>query len=130
MRHEETADLPYLRKVVGASMAGTVVEWYEFFLYGTAATLVFNWDFVSFVPLIGIEIGVTSLVAGYMGAGHPEKAHRSAMSGMKMGMMYSALALVFFAGFPRLLVEVFRPLAPPEGWQPSAPNGYDRSHGR
>ena len=25
-----------------ASMAGTVVEWYEFFLYGTAATLVFN----------------------------------------------------------------------------------------
>ncbi|WP_225223474.1 MFS transporter, partial [Rhodococcus ruber] len=31
-----------LRKVVGASMAGTVVEWYEFFLYGTAATLVFS----------------------------------------------------------------------------------------
>ncbi len=31
-----------LKKVVGASMAGTVVEWYEFFLYGTAATLVFS----------------------------------------------------------------------------------------
>ncbi|WP_445168338.1 MFS transporter [Mycolicibacterium sp. Dal123E01] len=31
-----------LKKVVAASMAGTVVEWYEFFLYGTAATLVFN----------------------------------------------------------------------------------------
>ncbi|GAB5895680.1 MFS transporter [Mycolicibacterium mageritense] len=31
-----------LRRVVLASMAGTVVEWYEFFLYGTAATLVFN----------------------------------------------------------------------------------------
>jgi MFS family permease len=31
-----------LRRVVTASMAGTVVEWYEFFLYGTAATLVFN----------------------------------------------------------------------------------------
>lgn len=31
-----------LRKVVAASMAGTVVEWYEFFLYATAATLVFN----------------------------------------------------------------------------------------
>lgn len=28
-----------------------------------------------------------------------------------------------------LLVEVFRPLAPPAGWQPSRPNGYDRSHG-
>lgn len=31
-----------LRRVVAASMAGTVVEWYEFFLYATAATLVFN----------------------------------------------------------------------------------------
>lgn len=30
-----------LRKVVAASMAGTVVEWYEFFIYGTAAALVF-----------------------------------------------------------------------------------------
>ncbi len=32
----------YLRRVVAASMAGAVVEWYEFFLYGTAATLVFS----------------------------------------------------------------------------------------
>lgn len=31
-----------LKRVVVASMAGTVVEWYEFFLYGTAATLVFS----------------------------------------------------------------------------------------
>jgi uncharacterized protein len=33
------------------------------------------------------------------------------------------------ACFP-LLVEVFRPLAPPAGWQGAAANGYDRSHGR
>ena len=31
-----------LKRVVVASMAGTVVEWYEFFLYASAATLVFN----------------------------------------------------------------------------------------
>jgi len=36
-----------LRRVVAASMAGTVVEWYEFFLYGTAATLVFSKVFFS-----------------------------------------------------------------------------------
>ncbi|MBJ8341135.1 MHS family MFS transporter [Antrihabitans sp. YC3-6] len=36
-----------LKKVVAASMAGTVVEWYEFFLYGTAATLVFSKVFFS-----------------------------------------------------------------------------------
>ncbi len=29
-----------------------------------------------------------------------------------------------------LLVEVFRPKAPPKGWHPSPANGYDRSHGR
>ena len=29
-----------------------------------------------------------------------------------------------------LLVEVFAPKAPPLGWAPSPPNGYDRSHGR
>lgn len=31
-----------LRKIVAASMVGTVVEWYEFFLYATAASLVFG----------------------------------------------------------------------------------------
>jgi metabolite-proton symporter len=36
-----------LKRVVVASMAGTVVEWYEFFLYATAATLVFNKIFFS-----------------------------------------------------------------------------------
>ncbi len=39
----DSASVPAgLKRVVAASMAGTVVEWYEFFLYGTAATLVFN----------------------------------------------------------------------------------------
>ncbi|TFB90720.1 MFS transporter [Cryobacterium algoricola] len=36
---EETSGL---RKIVAASMVGTVVEWYEFFLYATAASLVFG----------------------------------------------------------------------------------------
>jgi metabolite-proton symporter len=47
---EETKSGPIstgLKRVVVASMAGTVVEWYEFFLYGTAATLVFNHVFFS-----------------------------------------------------------------------------------
>src|SRR6478735_7680067 len=39
----ESSSVPSgLKRVVVASMAGTVVEWYEFFLYATAATLVFN----------------------------------------------------------------------------------------
>ena len=31
--------------------------------------------------------------------------------------------------FP-LMVEILAPAAPPEGWRPPAPSGYDRSHGR
>jgi MFS family permease len=63
MRHEATADLPYLRRIVGASMAGTVVEWYEFFLYGTAATLVFG---KLFFPSTGNELdGIIAAFATY-----------------------------------------------------------------
>jgi MFS family permease len=63
MDHEQTADLPYLRKVVGASMAGTIVEWYEFFLYGTAATLIFG---KLFFPTTGNELdGVIAAFATY-----------------------------------------------------------------
>ena len=29
-------------RVVGASVIGTTIEWYDFFLYGSAAALVFN----------------------------------------------------------------------------------------
>ncbi|MGY2743125.1 MFS transporter [Arthrobacter sp. UYCu723] len=42
-----------LKKVVAASMAGTVVEWYEFFLYASAATLVFG---KMFFPNSGTEL--------------------------------------------------------------------------
>lgn len=63
MNHEQTADLPYLRKVVGASMAGTIVEWYEFFLYGTAATLIFG---KLFFPATGNDLdGVIAAFATY-----------------------------------------------------------------
>jgi MFS family permease len=36
------SDRPLLRRIVSASMAGTVVEWYDFFLYATASALVFS----------------------------------------------------------------------------------------
>ncbi|MBB5706820.1 MFS transporter [Sphingopyxis panaciterrulae] len=63
MEHEQQADLPYLKKVVGASMAGTVVEWYEFFLYGTAATLVFG---QLFFPETGNDLdGIIAAFATY-----------------------------------------------------------------
>jgi MATE family multidrug resistance protein len=75
----------------------------------TASTIMFNWDLVSFIPLLGIEIAVTSLVGRYMGAGDPETAHRSAMSGIQTGIFYSFVVLLLFLFIPESLVRIFRP---------------------
>ncbi len=75
----------------------------------TAVTIVFNWDLVSFMPLVGIQIGVTSLVGRYMGAGRPDIAHRATMSGLRTGVIYAALVFVGFVFFPEVLVNMFRP---------------------
>src|SRR4051794_41843328 len=43
-----------ISRVVLASLIGTAIEWYDFFLYGTAAALVFNrLFFPSLDPLAG-----------------------------------------------------------------------------
>ncbi|WP_268826741.1 MFS transporter [Brevibacterium sp. UCMA 11754] len=56
-----------LRRVVAASMAGTVVEWYEFFLYGTAATLVFHILFPpTDDPLNAILAGFATYAVGFI----------------------------------------------------------------
>jgi MHS family shikimate/dehydroshikimate transporter-like MFS transporter len=39
---EDTAQTSGVRQVLGASFIGTTIEWYDFFLYGTAASLVFG----------------------------------------------------------------------------------------
>jgi MATE family multidrug resistance protein len=79
-----------------------------------AITVVFNWDMVSFIPLIGVNIGVVSLVGRYMGARNPDTAHRATMSALKLACMYSSCTLIIFASFPEYLIEVFRPSRPDE----------------
>src|SRR5919197_3029400 len=39
---DSRADPRGIRRVIAASFIGTTIEWYDFFLYGTAAALVFN----------------------------------------------------------------------------------------
>ena len=75
----------------------------------TATTIMFNWDLVSFIPLLGIEIAVTSLVGRYMGAGRPQVAHRAALSGIRTGVFYSVVVLILFVFIPETLVRVFEP---------------------
>lgn len=75
----------------------------------TAVTIMFNWDMVAFVPLIGIEIAVMSLVGRYMGAQQPDTAHRATLSGLKTGWVFSACVLVLFVFLPQQLVMLFKP---------------------
>jgi metabolite-proton symporter len=56
-----------LRKVVLASMIGTTIEWYDFFLYGTAAALVFNKLFFPQAdPLTGTMLAFTTYALGFI----------------------------------------------------------------
>ena len=87
----------------------------------TAVTIVFNWDMVSFVPLLGIQIGVVSLVGRYMGAGRPEIAERVTCSGLKMGWSYSSVILVLFVGFPNNWSRSFSPAARTPSFPEAAP---------
>lgn len=75
----------------------------------TASSVMFNWDMAAFVPLLGIEIAVTSLVGRYMGGGEPDVAHRAAMSGIRTGLLYAIAVTAAFLCFPEFLVNIFRP---------------------
>ena len=54
-------------KVALASMIGTSIEWYDYFLYGTAAALVFNkLFFPSFDPLVGTLLAFATFSLGFI----------------------------------------------------------------
>jgi MHS family shikimate/dehydroshikimate transporter-like MFS transporter len=54
-------------EAIGASTIGTVVEWYDFYLYGTAAALVLNKVFFpNYDPLVGILASYATFAVGYL----------------------------------------------------------------
>jgi metabolite-proton symporter len=54
-------------KVVAASMAGTTVEWYDFFLYGVAAALVFPKVFFPVGdPAVGVLLALGTFAIGFI----------------------------------------------------------------
>ncbi|GAA4619726.1 MFS transporter [Saccharopolyspora hordei] len=56
-----------IARIVGASLIGTTVEWYDFFLYGSAAALVFNQLFFPEAdPLTGTLLAFTTYAIGFI----------------------------------------------------------------
>jgi metabolite-proton symporter len=55
------------RRVIAASLVGTSLEWYDFFLYGSAAALVFNkLFFPTFEPLTGTLLAFLTYAIGFV----------------------------------------------------------------
>jgi MFS transporter, MHS family, shikimate and dehydroshikimate transport protein len=62
----QVEDKSNLRRVVAASFIGTTIEWYDFFLYGTAAALVFGeLFFPGSSPLIGTLSAFGTFAVGF-----------------------------------------------------------------
>ena len=56
-----------LRRVIVASLIGTTIEWYDFFLYGTAAALVFNTLFFpKSDPITGAMLAFATYALGFV----------------------------------------------------------------
>lgn len=79
--------------------------------YGIAAaasaTIVFNWDILSFVPLLGLNIAVMSMIGRSVGARDMEKANEVITAGYILGLGYSLFLATCFLAFRNQLVEVF-----------------------
>src|SRR5258708_15974660 len=65
-RPDAAASANSVRRVVLASFIGTAIEWYDFFLYGTAAALVFNrLFFPTLDPFAGMMASFATYAVGF-----------------------------------------------------------------
>jgi MATE family multidrug resistance protein len=74
---------------------------------GAAMAIVFNWDMLSFVPMIGLNIGVMSLIGRFVGAGNMERADQVISSGFIAAISYAGTLAVVFLLYRNELVGLF-----------------------
>ena len=92
-----------IRQVLGASFIGTTIEWYDYFLYGTAAALVFpQLFFPGSDPLVGTLQSFALFAVGFLVRplggiifGHfGDRVGRKAMLVLSLNMMGVATFLI------------------------------------
>lgn len=74
---------------------------------GAAIAIVFNWDMMSFVPMIGLNIGVMSLIGRFVGAADMDRANEVIAAGFLVAISYSGILAVLFITYRVELVGVF-----------------------
>ena len=77
-----------------------------------AAAIVFNWDILCFVPMVGLNIGVVSLIGRFVGARDMQRTSEVIFAAFVMALTYSGSIAIIYSVFRFPLVGVF---APPEG---------------
>ena len=86
-----------------ASMMGTTIEWYDFFLYGTAAALIFNKIFFpSFDPLTGTLAAFATYSVGFFA--RPLGGVVFGHFGDRVGRKSMLLITLFLMGVPTILI--------------------------
>ena len=76
---------------------------------GASAAIVFNWDLLSFVPMIGLNIGVISLIGRFVGANNMARTDEVMAAGFMIGIIYSSILALIYITFRFPLVEIFTP---------------------
>ena len=76
---------------------------------GASAAIVFNWDLLSYVPMIGLNIGVISLIGRFVGANNMARTDEVMAAGFMIGIIYSSILAVIYITFRFPLVEIFTP---------------------
>lgn len=74
---------------------------------GAAMAIVFNWDMLSFVPMTGLGVGVTSLVGRFVGAADLGRADRIIGAGFVLALSYAGVLAVLFLTFREALINAF-----------------------
>ncbi|WP_199265381.1 MFS transporter [Alcaligenes faecalis] len=86
-----------------ASMMGTTIEWYDFFLYGTAAALIFNKIFFpAFDPITGTLAAFATYSVGFFA--RPLGGFVFGNFGDKLGRKSMLLITLFLMGIPTILI--------------------------
>src|SRR5580693_5259056 len=103
-----------LRRVIVASLIGTTIEWYDFFLYGTAAALVFNKLFFPKAdPITGAMLAFSTYALGFVArpVGGLVFGHFGDRIGRKRLLMFS-LVLMGAASMAMGLLPTYQQIGP------------------
>jgi len=74
-----------------------------------ATNIVVAINSLAFMPMVGLSVGVSTLVGQAIGRGLPAQGHQAAMNALRLGLGYMAAMLALYVGAPVWLMELFQP---------------------